>query len=182
MSTQNDAVEVNTVLYHLNSHSRPDRNFSSLWIKAQILDDFDFVYSINLSPVVCLHLVLVFFFKKPPHLKKWCLLPLLWLGVKSANGFLRNKKENQCYSKQCWTCANYFSLSKVVSALPKYYYFSQRFFAKALVTCRDNTMMQEILHRCLWTSLTSQLHPEHWNKTKILCSSPAAYLFEAIVC
>lgn len=30
VSTQNYAVELNTVFYHLNSHSKPVRNFLSL--------------------------------------------------------------------------------------------------------------------------------------------------------
>lgn len=75
MSTQNNAVEVNTVLYHWNSHSKPVRNLPSLWIKARILDYFAFVYSINLTPIVLSHLILIFSLKKPHVLKNHASFP-----------------------------------------------------------------------------------------------------------
>lgn len=106
--------------------------------------------------------------QKKPRLKKWCLLCLSWLGVKSANWRLWNNNKKGRIA----TVNNAGPVPAIPVSLSLYLHcpnitiFQTFFLSKALVTCRDNDMMQETLLRCFWTLSTSQLHPEQERTTK----------------
>lgn len=166
MSTQTDAVEVTTVLYHFNSHSRLARSFPPLSTKAQITPTLSTIAF--WPPLVCL-LCLPFGFI---HIQR---NPRLKIDAPSACcGQESNLQIDLCETTGKGRIATVNNVGPVPAIrvylslylhCPSITIFLTYFFPKALVTCRDNDMMQETLLRCVWTSSTSQLHPEHERTT-----------------